>query len=50
MTFPDAVKMQGAPPSPAAVISTVVRSRFASAIWDATARFHISSYTLASSG
>jgi len=49
MTLPEAVKTQGAPPSPIAVISTVVRSSFASAIWDATARFQISSYTLASS-
>ena len=49
MTLPEAVKTHGAPPTPAAVISTVVRSSFASAIWDATARFQISSYTLASS-
>ena len=49
MTLPEAVKTHGASPTPAAVISMVVRSSFASAIWDATARFQIRSYTLASS-
>ena len=50
MALPLAVNTWGRPSAPVAVISSVVRSSLASAIWEATVRFQISSYRRASSG